>query len=187
VKRLIGRRIAAVVTDGFEESELTEPLKALKNEGAIVHIVAPDDIREIRGWKEGEWTVKLPVDRGIDVVGSNDYDALLIPGGVLNTDALRMDEAVVDFVEEFFSSGKPVAAICHGAQLLIEADVVSGRELTSYSSIRTDLENAGAIWFDREVVVDNGLVTSRSPRDLPAFINKMIEEFREGIHEHHHV
>jgi len=186
VERLGGRKVAVIVTDGFEEAELTEPVKSLKREGAQVDIITPTKVSEVRAWKNSDWSNAVPADKVIDDVASDDYDALLIPGGVLNTDKLRMSAATVDFVEEFFSTGKAVAAICHGAQILIEADVLEGRELTSHKSIRADIENAGGLWIDRDVVVDEGLVTSRTPSDLPAFISKMIEEFQEGIHEEQH-
>jgi len=181
MNRLIGQRIAAIVTDGFEESELLVPIEALRNEGAQVDIISPQK-KAIRGWKDHEWSKSIEVDKSIEQVSAVDYGALFIPGGTLNCDKLRQCLLTVNFVENFFESGKPVAAICHGPQLLIEADVVTGRRLTSYASLRTDLENAGAEWVDKSVVVDNGLVTSRTPNDLPDFIGKMIEEFEEGIH-----
>jgi len=175
-------RVAILATNGFEESELTEPKKALEKEGAEVLIISPQN-DEIKGWKNGNWSDAIKVDARVDKVSSKDFDALLLPGGVINPDKLRTDMTSVEFVKSFFTDHKPVAAICHGPQLLIEAGVVKGRRLTSFKSIRTDLENAGASWHDEEVVVDQGLVTSRSPKDLPAFNKKIVEEFRRGKHK----
>lgn len=176
-----GKKVAVIATNGFEQSELEVPLKALKEHGAICEILAPEE-GEIKGWKDSNWTSPIKVDRAICDVSADDFDALLIPGGTLNCDKLRMDTDAVELVSDFYEQSKPIAAICHGPQLLIEADVVDGRNMTSYAAIRTDLENAGANWMDQEVVVDEGLVTSRSPKDLPAFVNKMLEEFSEGLH-----
>ncbi len=175
--------IAVLATDGFEQSELTEPVRALEEAGAAVHIVSPE-MGQIRGWKDGNWGDSVDVDRTIDEaqVRVEEYDALVLPGGVMNPDKLRMREDATTFVREFFKAGKPVAAICHGPQVLIDCGVVEGREMTSYPSVKNDLKNAGARWVDKEVVVDQGLVTSRSPDDLPAFNKKMIEEIREGVH-----
>ncbi len=175
--------IAILATDGFEQSELIEPLNKLKEAGATVHVVAPEK-GSIRGWNHGEWGESVKVDRTItEAEGKADeYDALVLPGGVLNPDQLRMREDATRFVREFFKAGKPVSAICHGPQILIDCGVIEGRELTSYPSIKNDLKNAGARWVDQEVVVDQGLVTSRTPDDLPAFIDKTIEEVREGVH-----
>ncbi len=174
-------RVAILATNGFEESELSEPKKALEKEGADVHVISPEQ-GPIKGWKNGDWSGEVEVSARVDQVSAKDFDALLIPGGVINPDKLRADMTSVEFVRSFFEDHKPVAAICHGPQLLIEADVVKGRTLTSFASIRKDLENAGAHWIDEEVVTDQGLVTSRSPKDLPAFNKKMVEEFREGKH-----
>ncbi len=182
---LEGKTIAVVVADGFEQSEFEKPVQALYRAGAEVKVISIG-CTEVKAWNGKNWGLVVPVDRRIDDVHSADYDGLLLPGGVMNPDTLRMNDHVVDFVREFFEEGKPVAAICHGPQLLIEADVVEDRRLTSYPSIRTDLENAGARWLDEEVVVDNGLVTSRSPQDLPAFCGKMVEEFAEGVHAQQH-
>lgn len=178
-------KIAVVVTNGFEESELRDPVRALQENGMQPVIIAPAK-GSIRSWKDKDWGANLAVDQTFQEVSSGDFDGLLIPGGTLNCDKLRMVEDAVSFIREFFEQHKPVAAICHGPQLLIEADVVKGRKLTSYSAIKTDLINAGADWEDAEVVVDQGLVTSRTPKDLPAFINKMLEEFREGQHDGQH-
>lgn len=176
-----GRRIAVIATNGFEQSELEEPLRALTTNGAHCEIIALTH-GTIKGWSEGDWGKEIPVDKLINEVSSDDYEALLIPGGTLNCDKLRMNQDAVQFVSSFFYGGKPIAAICHGPQLLIEADAVDGIEMTSCAAVRKDLENAGAKWADQEVVVDKGIVTSRSPKDLPRFIEKMLEEFAEGLH-----
>jgi protease I len=178
---LEGKSVAILVTDGFEQVELTEPRKALDDAGAKTDIVSPK-VDEVKGWKETEWGDRFDVDMPLDQARADDYDALLLPGGVLNPDKLRMEAKALRFVKDFFKQGKPVAAICHGPVILIDAGVVKGRTLTSYPSIKADLANAGAIWVDKEVFVDNGLVTSRKPDDIPAFNRKMIEEFEEGVH-----
>ena len=178
---LEGKSVAILVTDGFEQVELTEPRKALDDAGAKTEIVSPR-VDEVKGWKETEWGDPFDVDVPLDQAKADDYDALLLPGGVLNPDKLRMEAKALRFVKDFFKQGKPVAAICHGPVILIDAGVVKGRTLTSYPSIKADLANAGAIWVDKEVFVDNGLVTSRKPDDIPAFNRKMIEEFEEGVH-----
>lgn len=178
---LEGQRVAVLATDGFEQSELLEPVKALRERNANVHVVSPKS-GKIRGWKDGNWADSIDVDRSIDEASANDYDALVLPGGTMNPDKLRMNDKAVQFVKQFFMDGKPVAAICHGPQILIDADVLHGREVTSYASLKNDLKNAGAKWVDRECVCDQGLVTSRTPADLPAFIEKMIEEIHEGFH-----
>lgn len=175
------KRIALLATDGFETSELLQPLEALRSAGAHVDIVSPSG-GTIRGWSDGAWSDRVSVDRTVAEADAHDYDGLLIPGGVMNPDSLRMDDDAVSFVRDFFADGKPVAAICHGPWLIVEAGAADGRTMTSYPSIRTDLENAGAEWVDEQVVVDQGLVTSRSPADLPAFVDKMLEEFHEGVH-----
>jgi len=173
--------VAILATDGFEQDELLSPLQALRDAQAEVKIVSPAK-DQIKGWDYTDWGKKVKVDVPLDKARQEEFDALVLPGGVINPDHLRRELAAVQFVKTFFQTGKPVAAICHGPQLLIEADVVRGRKLTSFASIKTDLKNAGAQWVDQEVVVDNGLVTSRSPDDLPAFNAKMIEEFAEGVH-----
>lgn len=181
--RLAGSRVALLATHGFEASELYRPLTALRDAGAEVSIISiAKSADEIRGWDEDHWGDTLAVDGTVDDHGSEEFDALVMPGGVMNPDKLRMDSEAVTFVRNFFEEGKPVAAICHAPWLLAEADVAKGRRLTSYPSLRTDLENAGAEWVDEEVVVDNGLVTSRNPGDLDAFIAKMLEEIEEGVH-----
>ena len=178
---LSGKRIAIVVANGFEQIEMTDPREALENAGAETDLISIED-GEVKGWEHTAWGDAFPVDVPIEDADPDDYDGLLLPGGVMNPDRLRKDDRVVEFVRAFFDEAKPVASICHGPWTLIEAGVVSGRRLTSYPSIRTDLENAGAEWVDEEVVVDNGLVTSRSPEDLAAFDEKMVEEFAEGRH-----
>ncbi len=179
---LKGKRFAIVATDGFEQSELLEPQRALKNAGAEAEIIAPKAGR-IQGMQHHDKGQAVAVDHTIAEVKSDDYAGLVLPGGVANPDALRTDERVVRFVRDLFMAKKPVAAICHAPWTLIEAKVVEGRTVTSWPSLKTDLENTGARWVDREVVTDNGLVTSRKPDDLPAFCKKMIEEFVEGRHQ----
>ena len=179
---LQGKRVAILATDGVERVELTEPRKALDLAGAKTTLVSPKT-GSIKGWQQDHWGNNIPVDLSLDSARENDFDALMLPGGVMNPDQLRIDKRAVDFVRSFFMAGKPVAAICHAPWLLLEAGVVNGRSLTSWPSLKTDLRNAGADWVDREVVTDEGLVTSRKPDDIPAFNRKMIEEFSEGIHE----
>jgi protease I len=174
---LKGKRIAIVATDGFEQSELLEPRKALEAEGATVEIVAPKS-GEIQGMEHDDKGKKVAVDHTIDEVTSDDYAALVLPGGVANPDALRTNAKVVTFIRNFFDAKKPVASICHGPWTLIEAKAVKGRTMTSWPSLKTDLENAGAYWVDREVVREDRLVTSRKPDDLPAFCREMVEMFR---------
>ena len=182
MKDLSGKKVAILATNGFEESELKSPREALVNANATVHIVSPEG-GSIKSWADGNWGKSYEVDKKLSEVSMSDYHALVLPGGVINPDQLRTDDKAVSFIRSFFKAHKPVAAICHGPQLLIEADVVEGRDMTSYHSIKTDLVNAGANWHDKEVVCDQGLVTSRNPDDLPAFNKKMIEEIKEGKHE----
>jgi protease I len=177
--KLDGLNVAVLATDGYEPSELTEPVAALREAGAGVTLIS-DHPGTIRGKTDADTAT---VDATIDQAHADDYDALLLPGGVKNPDTMRQNEQAVAFVRAFADAGKPIAAICHAPWLLVEADVVNGRLVTSYPSLKTDLRNAGAEWLDQEVVVDKGIVTSRSPRDLPAFNAKMLEEFAEGIHE----
>ncbi|MBW3625286.1 MAG: type 1 glutamine amidotransferase [Armatimonadetes bacterium] len=179
--RLQNKRVALLVAEGFEQIELTEPKQALEREGAIAHIVSPHE-KEVKGWNHTEWGDAFPVDEPLNQARPENYDALVLPGGVLNPDKLRTNEKALRFVRSFFESGKPVAAICHGPWTLINAGAVKGRRMTSYHSIQEDLKNAGADWVDEPVVVDHGLVTSRNPDDLPDFNRKMIEEFCEGTH-----
>ncbi len=182
MKSVQGKRVAILTENGFEESELTSPMEALKKAGAEVHIVSPREDK-VKGWKDGNWSIELPVDVLVEDVDPEEYDALVIPGGVINPDLMRRNPDCIAFAKEFLQEGKPVAAICHGPQLLIETGLLEGRDMTSFHSIKTDLINAGARWHDQEVVVDNGLVTSRSPKDLEAFNKKMLEEIAEGVHE----
>jgi protease I len=176
-----GRKVAILATHGFEQTELTEPQKALKNAGATVHVVSPEQ-GSIRGFQHLDPGENVTVDRALSEAKADDYDALVIPGGLYNPDELRTNEAALQFVREFFKAGKPVGAICHGPQVLISADLVKGRTLTAVAPIRKDLTNAGAKVLDQEVVTDKGLVTSRTPKDLPAFCAKLIEEIGEGRH-----
>jgi protease I len=174
--KLKGKTIAILATDGFEEVELAEPKKALEHAGATIHVVAPHG-GEIKGWNHTEPGRNARVNKELNEVSFEDYDALLLPGGVMNPDSLRMDSRAVAFVKKFFDAGKPVAAICHGPWTLIEADVVRGRKITSWPSLQTDLRNAGATWVDERVVVDGNLTTSRKPDDLPIFNQTIIEQF----------
>ncbi len=176
------KRIAILATDGFEESELKSPKEHLEQQGWTAEIVSLKS-GKIKGWKDGNWSNEYNVDTTLDQANPDDYDALVLPGGVINPDILRREEKAVAFVQAFFKAKKPVAAICHGPQILVDADVLKNRKVTSFNSIKNDLKNAGALWEDSEVVVDNGLVTSRDPNDLPAFNKKMVEEIKEGKHE----
>ncbi len=172
---LKGKKIAILATNGFEESELFEPKKELENHGAEVFIIAPEE-GKITAWNHGNWSRELEVNVKVDEANPDDYDALVLPGGVINPDKLRRSEEAVEFIKRFFETNKPVATICHGPQVLIEAEVVNGRTMTSFFSIKKDLQNAGANWVDQKVVVDNNLISSRNPGDLPAFNKKLIEE-----------
>ena len=182
-EQLKNKQVAILATDGYEKSELDSPRQALEDAGATVHVVSLKS-GSIKAWKDGDWNGSTAVDRTLDEVSSGDYDALVLPGGVINPDRMRREKKAVEFVRTFFAEHKPVAAICHGGWMLAEADVLKGRRVTSYGSIKTDLKNAGAEWVDEEVVVDQGLVTSRDPNDLPAFNAKLVEEVREGKHTH---
>ena len=186
---LTGKRVAILVTDGFEQIELLDPLKALDEAGARTEVLAPrpakgkdagKDPSTVKGWNHTDWGQEVPVDRPLDGADPADYDALLLPGGVMNPDKLRRNEAVQRFVRHFFDEGKPVAAICHGPWTLIDAGVARGRKMTSYHSIQEDLKNAGVEWSDQEVVVDGNLVTSRKPDDLPAFDREMVKAFAKA-------
>jgi protease I len=179
---LRGKRVAALVDNGFEQSELLEPKKALEAAGAKVDVISPQQ-GKVKGWKHTDWGEEVAVDRPLDGARADEYDALLLPGGVMNPDKLRANRTAVQFVKAFVDSGRPIAAICHGPWTLIEAGGVQGRTVTSWPSLQSDLRNAGATWVDQEVVTDNGLVTSRKPDDIPAFNRKMIEEFAEGRHD----
>ncbi|MGH3001338.1 MAG: type 1 glutamine amidotransferase domain-containing protein [Gaiellaceae bacterium] len=180
-QKLKGKRVAIVAADMVEQVELVEPRRALEKAGAETDLISlkPGQIQGFDHFDKGD---KLDVDKTIEEVDVSDYDALMVPGGVGNPDQLRGDENVVSFVRDFFEAGKPVAAICHGPWVLVEADVVRGRRLTSWPTLQTDIRNAGGHWVDDQVVVDQGLVTSRKPDDIPAFNDKMIEEFCEGKH-----
>ena len=176
---LQGKRVAILVTDGFEQSELMEPRRALDEAGATTQVVSPAG-KKVKGWNHKEWGNEVPVDVALDSAKADEFDALLLPGGVMNPDQLRMDPKAIEFVKHFTDAGKPVAAICHGPWTLVEAGAVRGRTLTSWPSLKTDLKNAGANWVDKEVVNDKGLVTSRKPDDIPAFNREMIRLFGEG-------
>lgn len=179
------RKIAILLTNGVEQIELTSPKKALQEAGMQVDIISPEQ-HAVRAWNHKDWGDTFRVDVPLSEANADDYDGLVLPGGVMNPDNMRTDETAQSFVRAFFDAGKPVAAICHAPWMLIDAGVVNGRRLTSYHTLQTDLENAGAHWVDEAVVVDNGLVTSRNPDDLPAFNAKIIEEFREGVYEDQH-
>ena len=182
---LSGKRVAILCTEGFEENELIQPRAALRKSGAETVLLSPQST-SVKSWTGEGFGQAIPVDLPLESANADNFDALLLPGGVINPDRLRTEPAAVDFVRAFFEAGKPVAAICHGPQILIDADVVTGRRLTSCQSIRRDLVNAGATWVDEEVVVDQGLVTSRRPSDIPAFNRKLIEEIAEGVHTGQH-
>jgi len=178
----MSKNIAILATHGFEESELKSPKEHLEQQGWTAHIISPEG-GSIKAWAEKDWGSEYTVDKTLDEVSASEYDALVLPGGVINPDKLRTNEKAIAFVKDFFRQHKPVAAICHGPQILISAEAVSGRKMTSVKSVSVDLKNAGAVWEDSEVVVDNGLVTSRTPEDLPAFNAKLVEEINEGKHE----
>jgi protease I len=182
---LKNKRIAILATEGFEYVELAEPKKALEEAGAKAEVVSPKG-GKIKGWNHTDWGDSVSVDVELKSANANSYDGLLLPGGVMNPDHLRQDPQAVRFVKSFFEAHKPVAAICHGPWMLVEAGVVKGRKLTSWPSLQTDIRNAGGQWVDQEVVTDQGLVTSRKPADIPAFNKKMIEEFGEGKHTAQH-
>jgi protease I len=184
-------RILILATDGFEQSELLVPLEQLRAKGATVDVAAPEKTREpgvIVAWdgaaEPEDWGQKVKVDRKLAEVREEDYHALVLPGGVINPDKLRVETAAVELVKRFAASGKVVAAVCHGPWMLVEAGLAKGRRMTSFASIRTDVQNAGATWLDQEVVTDQGIVTSRSPKDLDAFVAKIVEEVQEGQHSH---
>lgn len=178
--KLNGKRVAILVANGFEQVEYTEPKKALEKAGAEVHTISLKE-GQVKGWQHDHWGDEFPVDKKVSDVKADDYDGLVLPGGQMNPDNLRINDDAVNFVKSFFTSEKPVAAICHGPWVLVEADVIEGRSVTSYPSIKTDLINAGAIWKDQEVVVDGGLITSRKPDDLPAFCESIVNIISKGI------
>lgn len=181
-KSLRGKKVAALFTHGVEQIEFTDPAKALRDAGADVTVVSLES-GKVKGWNRTDWGEQFKVDITVDKANPDDFDALLIPGGVMNPDKLRMNGDAVQFVRAMYRSGKPIASICHGPWLLVEADIVRGKTLTSYPSLKTDIINAGGMWVNMEVATDEGIVTSRNPDDLPAFSAKMIEEFQEGKHE----
>lgn len=176
---LQGKKIAILATDGFEQSELIKPRQALQDAGAQTQVVSPKD-GKIKGWNMKQWGEEVPVDVALKSADPASFDALLLPGGVMNPDQLRMIPEAVSFVKHFFSAGKPVAAICHGPWMLVETDAVRGRTVTSWPSLKTDIKNAGGNWVDKEVVHDNQVVTSRNPDDIPAFNREMIELFGQA-------
>jgi protease I len=179
---ITGKKIAILATNGFEQAELETPLRKLREAGAAVDVVAPE-AGEIRGWDEKDWGHPVKVDKTLGEVSANDYDAIVLPGGQLNPDYLRVNQQAISFIKDFYQAGKTVAAICHAPWLLIEAGIIKGRRATSYKSIKTDVINAGGQWMDEPVVTDQGLITSRQPSDLDAFSAKIIEEVREGKHQ----
>ena len=179
---LNGKTVAVLATDGVEQVELTEPVKALKEAGAQVHVVSPNS-GTIQGWNHFDKADSIPVDKPLNQADPNAYQALLLPGGVINPDQLRLKPEAISFIRHFVEQKKPIAAICHRPWTLINAGGVKGKRMTSWPSLQTDLRNAGAEWVDEQVVTDKGLVTSRKPDDIPAFNRKMIEEFREGRHD----
>jgi protease I len=179
-----GKKIVIVSAQGFEQSELEVPRDKLREAGATVHVATPDG-KAIKGWDKDDWGREADADVKIADVSVSDYDAIVLPGGQINPDLLRVDDDAMKVIRAFVDSGKPVAAICHAPWLLVEAGAAKGREMTSYKSIRTDVENAGATWKDEQVVVSEGIITSRNPGDLDAFVSKIIEEVQEGRHERH--
>jgi len=181
-KDLIGKKVAVLVDEGFEQVELIKPRKALDRAGAETLVVSPQET-EVRGWNMKRWGKSVAVDVPLDTADPSQFDALLLPGGVMNPDKLRMNPKAVEFVKHFVDAGKPIASICHGPWTLIEAGAVRGRTLTSWPSLQTDIRNAGGMWVDQEVVTDKGIVTSRKPDDIAVFNKKMIEEFAEGEHK----
>ncbi|HEX5420753.1 MAG TPA: type 1 glutamine amidotransferase domain-containing protein [Gammaproteobacteria bacterium] len=180
---LQGKKVAILVENGFEQVELTEPRRALNEAGAETHVISPVH-GKVKGWNHTQWGDEIPVDLPLQEAKADDYDALLLPGGVMNPDKLRQNEQALRFVRAFFDAHKPVAAICHGPWTLSDAGVVQGRTITSWPSLKTDLRNAGARWVDEEVVADRGLISSRKPADIPAFNRKMIDDFAGGSHVH---
>jgi protease I len=180
---LKGKKIAILATDGFEQVELTEPRKALDDAGATTIVVSPND-GEIKGWQHIDWGDKVKVDKSLADANPNEFDALVLPGGVMNPDHLRMDPAAVNFVKQFVASGKTVAAICHGVWTLLETGALKGKTVTSWPSLKTDLRNAGANWVDQQVVTDGQFIFSRKPDDIPAFSKAIIEQVSKGVREH---
>ena len=175
------KKVAILTENGFEEVELISPMNALEQAGATVHVISPQK-NKVKAWNHDHWSIEIAVDKNLNDANPEDYDMLVLPGGVMNPDTLRQNKDAVAFAQHFLEQAKPLAAICHGPQILIETGMLEGRTMTSYPSLQTDLKNAGVNWVDQEVVVDNGLVTSRSPKDLEAFNKKAIEELSEGQH-----
>jgi protease I len=184
-QQLNGKRVAILAADGFEESELAAPRAALQSQGVETHVITPDG-KGIRAWAETDWGDTYEADKSLSDVSAADYHALVLPGGLFNPDTLRLNDTALSFVKAFFEAGKPVAAICHAPWILINAEVVKGRKMTSVPSVAQDLKNAGAAWVDESVVVDSGLVTSRTPKDLDDFNAKLLEELAEGRHSKQH-
>ncbi|SDG64845.1 type 1 glutamine amidotransferase domain-containing protein [Pelagibacterium luteolum] len=182
MQNLAGKTIAILATDGFEQSELEVPRDTLRQAGAEVHVISLE-AGEIKGWDEDDWGRAVQVDKTLDSVTSTDYDAIVLPGGQINPDLLRVEQSAIDFIKAFWNEKKVVAAICHAPWLLVEAGIAKGRKMTSYPSVKTDVINAGAHWEDSAVVTDQGLITSRNPGDLEAFCEKIAEEINEGKHE----
>lgn len=174
-------KVAILTENGFEQVERLSPKQAMEEAGVTVQIVSPQS-KEVRAWDEKDWGITVSVDKNLDDANPEDYDGLMLPGGVMNPDKLRTNKKAVDFIRHFLESSKPLAVICHGPQTMIETGLLRGRTMTSYPSVKTDLINAGVNWVDKEVVVDNGLVSSRSPKDLDAFNKKLLEELAEGVH-----
>lgn len=181
MQNLSGKSIAIVATNGFEQSELEVPLTSLRAAGATVHVISLQ-AGEIKGWDKEDWGNSVLVDKTVDAVSADDYDAIVLPGGQINPDLLRVEPKVLDLIKSFWNQKKVVAAVCHAPWLLVETGIVKGRRVTSYPSVKTDVVNAGGLWEDSEVVSDQGLVTSRKPDDLPAFCDKIAEEILEGLH-----
>lgn len=179
---LNGKAVAILATNGFEQSELEVPLKTLRQAGADVHVVSLE-AGEIKGWDKDDWGSAVPVDKVLGDVSADDYDAIVLPGGQINPDLLRVEQKALDFIKSFWEQKKVVAAICHAPWLLVETGIIKGRKVTSYPSVKTDVVNAGGLWEDSKVVTDQGLVTSRNPDDLEAFCDKIAEEINEGRHE----
>jgi protease I len=182
---LKGKKIAILATDGFEQAELIDPRKALNNAGATTVVIAPKN-GEIKGWNKKDWGQAVKVDQVLTDANPNSYDALVLPGGVMNPDNLRMDPAAVNFVRQFVSTGKPVAAICHGPWTLVEAGALKGKTVTSWPSLKTDIKNAGGTWVDQSVVTDGQFIFSRKPDDIPAFNKAIIEAVAHGVQQHAH-
>ena len=174
-------KVAILTENGFEQVELLSPKKAMEEAGVTVHIVSPQE-KDVKAWDETDWGISVSVDRKLDEVNPEEYDGLMLPGGVLNPDKLRTNRKAVEFIKHFLEASKPLGVICHGPQTMIETGMLRGRTMTSYPAVKTDLINAGVKWVDKEVVVDNGIVSSRSPEDLDAFNKKLLEELAEGVH-----